>query len=854
MATAKEFVDVALGEVGNGPSKYNTGGQPWCAIFVNWCLRACGDSRQRDARACSFVDMGNLHNNTDGYVPKMGDLIIINLQSDHSWASHVAILESYSADTGKITAINGNGGSGSGQVTNSARSYDSTVTVIEMTWDEKTKSQAEVETTKIFLNPGHGLYPDGTYDPGACGNGYKEAELTREVVRMVEDDLSGYAEVTVYDYNNDLYKNLKNVSYDWSQYDYFLSVHFDAGGGSGTTLYRAKNRTATELENALAEAVATAGGFNNNGVKEHPSNLAVLSATDKAQNGGTISGLLEVCYVDNGEDMQKYTENKNAIAKAISDTLISKLNLVISGGEWSANWQQKKLPNNARALKAKTYERYWKITAKGTKNYEVSCGEHASTHSTKLRVYKDNFLIIALGSYYGPCGTFVKIVFDNGVTIVCIKGDEKDDRETNTEDPAHSYHVDGPGYVENNTISCNLLEIEADVQGSDWQTDFGKALDEYTGAETFNASIAEIYTSDTEPKWNNTYSKAKEKEAEFQNTNEKIAAHNSIFNMPKMIESQSADIAVYVGLRNITESIGAISWTNTKAELATIISFTTAKTDNEYEDMYTPQKGEILRLFLGGEEKYRGIITTDDTGDGHSNSYTASDAGRFLSKSSDTYQFNGIPSAEAITGILSDLSIPIVYMDTEALEGSYISEIYIEKKISEIIFDILDRVPGDWTFDFVPDGIRIYKITTYVAEPKFKMTDNTDYLSSIEYRGNEAISSSVEDLINSVKVISDTNVLAVSRNNNSYNIHGFLQEVVKVGGDVSDPQAIADENLWSLCKETASRSFDIVTELADYTRAGECLCVDDVWYQIISSAHEIKNKRHSVSLELERID
>lgn len=852
MAAANDFVNTASGEVGNGPSKYNTGGAPWCAIFVNWCLKQCGDGRQRDARACSFADMGSLHTVGDGYTPKPGDLIIVNLKSDHSYADHVAIVKAYNSDTGKLVTINGNGGGN--VVTESTRSYDGTVTVVEMEWDSETSS---APLPKIFLNPGHGKYPNGTYDSGAVGNGYKEAELTREVVRMVADNLSGYADVSVFDYEKDLYKYLSSTTFEWSDYAYFLSVHFDAGGGSGTTAYKARNRNASTVETALAEKVSAAGGFENNGVKDHPNNLAVLSASDKAQNGGTTSTLLEVCFVDNAADMQKYADKKGDIAKAISDALISGLSLTYngSGGGWVADWQERELPNNARALKSKTYERYWKITAKGTKNYEVSCGENASTHETKLRVWKDNFLVIALGSYYGECGTFVKIQFDNGVELICIKGDEKDDRETNTDDPPHSYHVDGPGYVENKAVSCNLLEVQADVQGSDWQGDFQKALDAYTGAATFDASITAIWTSSTEPVWRDgNTAEAKEKEPEFEDTNEKIPLHNSIFNMPDMAFSNNSDIAVYVGLRNIAESVGTLSWTNTKAELATTVTFSAAKTDNEYEYMYLPQKGEIMRLFLCGNEVYRGVIISDDTGNRHSNSYTAADPGYYLNKTTDTYQFKDIPSVEALKKICDDLSIPIAYIDDAAMEGSYISELYIDKNISEVIWDIIDRIKGDWTFDFVPSGIRIYKIGTYVADPKFRMSPNTELKSSIEYRGVESVTSSIEDRKTAIKIISDTNVLASARNDDSYNRFGFLQEVIKLDDENTDPLAYAEEQLNVLNRETSTRNFPMQVELGDYTRAGDCLCIDNVWYQITSAQHEIKSGRHTVTVELERID
>lgn len=851
MAQARQFVAACRAEIGNGPSKYNTGGLPWCAIFVNRMLEQVGDTRQGTAAAASFSSFGTLHRAGDGYSPKPGDLVIVKLSSDKSWAQHVAVCEEFAGET--IKTINGNGTGN--VVTESLRKYNSDITIVEMSWNGETSEDNDSKKTpKIFLNPGHGRYKNGVYDSGACGNGLTEAELTREVCREVEAILIGYAEVTVFDYEKDLYNYLDTQDFKWSEYDYFLSVHFDAGGGNGTTVYRAKNREANATEEALASKVAAAGGFKNNGVKEHPSNLAVLSASDKAQNGGTVSSLLEVCFIDNASDVSKYNDNKSEIAKAIANALIDTLSLTYaSSGSWVANWKRAELPNSARALRNKTYERYFKITAACTLNYQISRGENASTHETRLRVWKNDFLIIALGSYYGPVGTFVKIKFDNGKEIVCIKGDEKDDRETNTEYPAHSYHTDGPGVVESNAISCNLLEVQADVSSSDWQEGFSAALNEYAGCDIYSAEIAEIYTSDTEPVWRGGGIDS----ANFENTNEKLPIHSTIFNMPDVYPDD--EISVYAELRNITPTVSSVSWTNTKKELSTEISFSIAKSDTRYQNMYLPPKGEIIRLFTRkGEtvtEVFRGIVISDDTGDKHVNSYTAADIGWYLNKCADTYQFKGISAYDAVVKICGDLSIPIAYINPVSFEGCYVTEIYSEKAISEVLWDILEnKVGGNWNFDFVPSGIRFYKVGAFGAQPLFRMSDNTKFLDSVSHRGDEKISSSIEDMKTAVKIVSDTAVTAVARNNESIGKFGFLQEIIKNDDESADANSLAQAKLFELNRQKVTRSFTFWTEITDYTRAGEAITVDDAEYEITSSQHTIEKGRHKVTIELERIE
>ncbi len=130
--------------------------------------------------------------------------------------------------------------------------------------------------------------------------------------------------------------------------------------------------------------------------------------------------------------------------------------------------------------------------------------------------------------------------------------------------------------------------------------------------------------------------------------------------------------------------------------------------------------------------------------------------------------------------------------------------------------------------------------------PNLKAVSNTAVLNPLPHR--------LRTEKTAVKIISDTNVLATARNDDSYNRFGFLQEVIKLDDENVDPLAYAEEQLNILNRETSTRNFPMQVELGDYTRAGDCLCIDNVWYQITSAQHEIKSGRHTVTVELERID
>ncbi len=84
---------------------------------------------------------------------------------------------------------------------------------------------------KIYIDPGHG----GT-DPGAVGNGLKEKYLTLEIALKIRKKLSEYQGVsTRLSRTNDKTLSLSSRTNDANRWgaDYLVSVHINAGGGTG---------------------------------------------------------------------------------------------------------------------------------------------------------------------------------------------------------------------------------------------------------------------------------------------------------------------------------------------------------------------------------------------------------------------------------------------------------------------------------------------------------------------------------------------------------------------------------------------------------------------------------------------
>ena len=166
---------------------------------------------------------------------------------------------------------------------------------------------------KILLIPGH-----GGGDVGAVGCDYREADLTREMCKLVKPKLAEYATVEIADTNVNWFKNKARLPL--SGVEYVLEMHLNScvkdtkGNGvtTGTEIYVTTSEKGTTVEENIVKGIASLG-LKNRGVKRK--NWSVINY---CKSRGISSALLEICFIDDADDMKIYTTKKDGIAQAIA--------------------------------------------------------------------------------------------------------------------------------------------------------------------------------------------------------------------------------------------------------------------------------------------------------------------------------------------------------------------------------------------------------------------------------------------------------------------------------------------------------------------------------------------------------
>ena len=174
----------------------------------------------------------------------------------------------------------------------------------------------------IFVSAGHN--PGGVKpDPGAIGNGKREADLTLEFRNLVTAELHKQGAKFITDNDNErLGEYLSRIKTGTGSV--VLEFHFDAAvsekaTGATVLIGGDADKNDKDFAKELAEATAAILGIKNRGVisetESHRGRLGLMK-----EEG--ILALLEICFISNPSDLSAYEKYKTFLAAKIAAILI----------------------------------------------------------------------------------------------------------------------------------------------------------------------------------------------------------------------------------------------------------------------------------------------------------------------------------------------------------------------------------------------------------------------------------------------------------------------------------------------------------------------------------------------------
>lgn len=177
-------------------------------------------------------------------------------------------------------------------------------------------------TVKVMLDAGHGK--GSAYNRGSIyGN---EGDNNFKFSLILKNELEKYGiEVGLTRPNKNIGSNddLKRRGNLGQGYDLFLSLHTNAGGGTGVEVWNSVQRGNEPLANALCQALSDVQKIKNRGVKykkfDTYSNLDWFGVL--RHNKARFGMLVEHCFHDNEKECRFYVENMLLIAKKEAEVI-----------------------------------------------------------------------------------------------------------------------------------------------------------------------------------------------------------------------------------------------------------------------------------------------------------------------------------------------------------------------------------------------------------------------------------------------------------------------------------------------------------------------------------------------------
>ena len=161
---------------------------------------------------------------------------------------------------------------------------------------------------KLFVIPGH-----GAGDPGACGNGYSEAERVRALATKIKEYGGSY--VTLGDFKRDYYADNGISNLNLSKDTQIVELHMDSGPSSakgGHVIIQAGIGGADQYDRNLAKSIAKIFPGRANTIVERDD----LANPARAAAKGYGYRLVENGFISNAGDVKTFNSKIDELAKA----------------------------------------------------------------------------------------------------------------------------------------------------------------------------------------------------------------------------------------------------------------------------------------------------------------------------------------------------------------------------------------------------------------------------------------------------------------------------------------------------------------------------------------------------------
>lgn len=255
---------------------------------------------------------------------------------------------------------------------------------------------------KILLIAGH-----GAGDPGAVskigGTLYKESELTRIAAAGVLKALTAAGiSAAQYDEGRNAYYdyqsgNLKKNA-NFGSYDYVLEIHFNAGAnnpaGNGKTtgveIYYPSAGEKSGYEEKLLDAISRIGFTRR---KAAAGKFAVINTAARA---GVKANLLEICFIDDADDIRLWNRETQKICEAISSA--------IAGQETPKKEEESTVKLDQYSVLLKNIEHIAYIPMAGKSGETVSAAAVRATWNGRCPDVICNAELFLFGSYKAASG------------------------------------------------------------------------------------------------------------------------------------------------------------------------------------------------------------------------------------------------------------------------------------------------------------------------------------------------------------------------------------------------------------------------------------------------------------------